>query len=243
MSSARCTGHACPVMRALIRLGTARFVARPVPAPTFRAHRDPGRVGRMASPSRSAGPPSLGGFAVRRARALATCAGRSTRCRRSPSRGRRWQPEFEDARAAGRRGAGADRDRRRPARALPDRPSPATPGAPSATPLTQPRLPRRARRSRAGLLNTTSCSAWRTYAEAKEYAYKPGGHAEAMRRDLAEVAPPHRSGSCGSARSIGARHARRRRPVRRCGAQCRLTPRRPEPRRARRPGPVQDAGT
>ena len=35
-------------------------------------------------------------------------------------------------------------------------------------------------------LNTTSCSAWRTYADAKAYAYKPGGHAEAMRRDRAE---------------------------------------------------------
>lgn len=34
-------------------------------------------------------------------------------------------------------------------------------------------------------LNTTSCSAWRTYGEAKAYAYRPGRHAEAMRRDRA----------------------------------------------------------
>lgn len=35
-------------------------------------------------------------------------------------------------------------------------------------------------------LNTTSCSAWRTYADAREYAFKPGGHIDAMRRDRAE---------------------------------------------------------
>ena len=34
-------------------------------------------------------------------------------------------------------------------------------------------------------LNTTSCSAWRRYADARAYAYQPGGHAEAMRRDRA----------------------------------------------------------
>jgi hypothetical protein len=32
-------------------------------------------------------------------------------------------------------------------------------------------------------LNTTSVSAWRTYADAKEYAFKPGAHATAMKRD------------------------------------------------------------
>ena len=34
-------------------------------------------------------------------------------------------------------------------------------------------------------LNTTSCSCWRTYADAREYAYRPGGHLDAMRRDRA----------------------------------------------------------
>jgi len=34
-------------------------------------------------------------------------------------------------------------------------------------------------------LNTTSCSAWRTYADAKAYAFKPGAHATAMKRDRA----------------------------------------------------------
>ena len=32
-------------------------------------------------------------------------------------------------------------------------------------------------------LNTTSCSAWRTYADARDYAYSRGDHATAMRRD------------------------------------------------------------
>lgn len=32
-------------------------------------------------------------------------------------------------------------------------------------------------------LNTTSCSCWRAYDDAREYAYKPGGHQVAMRRD------------------------------------------------------------
>ena len=32
-------------------------------------------------------------------------------------------------------------------------------------------------------LNTTSCSCWRTYADAKDYAFNAGDHAEAMRRD------------------------------------------------------------
>ena len=32
-------------------------------------------------------------------------------------------------------------------------------------------------------LNTTSCSCWRTYQDARDYAFKPGGHADAMRRD------------------------------------------------------------
>jgi hypothetical protein len=36
------------------------------------------------------------------------------------------------------------------------------------------------------LLNTTSCSTWRTYADAKAYAYRPGRHSEAMKRDRAE---------------------------------------------------------
>jgi hypothetical protein len=34
-------------------------------------------------------------------------------------------------------------------------------------------------------LNTTSCSCWRTYREARDYAYKPGGHRDALRRDRA----------------------------------------------------------
>lgn len=32
-------------------------------------------------------------------------------------------------------------------------------------------------------LNTTSCSCWRTYADARAYAFGPGGHRVAMRRD------------------------------------------------------------
>jgi len=35
-------------------------------------------------------------------------------------------------------------------------------------------------------LNTTSCSAWRTYGDARAYAYRPGSHQSAMRRDRAE---------------------------------------------------------
>lgn len=34
--------------------------------------------------------------------------------------------------------------------------------------------------------NTTSCSAWRTYADAKDYAYAAGHHRDAMRRDVSE---------------------------------------------------------
>lgn len=34
-------------------------------------------------------------------------------------------------------------------------------------------------------LNTTSCSCWRTYQEACDYAYTPGGHRDAMLRDRA----------------------------------------------------------
>lgn len=35
-------------------------------------------------------------------------------------------------------------------------------------------------------MNTTSCSAWRSYADTKRYAFAPGRHADAMRRDKAE---------------------------------------------------------
>jgi hypothetical protein len=34
-------------------------------------------------------------------------------------------------------------------------------------------------------LNTTSCSCWRTYEEARAYAFKPGGHVDAVRRGRA----------------------------------------------------------
>jgi hypothetical protein len=34
-------------------------------------------------------------------------------------------------------------------------------------------------------LNTTSCSCWRTYQDARDYAFGPGGHLEAVRRDRA----------------------------------------------------------
>jgi hypothetical protein len=34
-------------------------------------------------------------------------------------------------------------------------------------------------------LNTTSCSCWRTYAEARGYAFGPGGHRDAVQRDRA----------------------------------------------------------
>jgi hypothetical protein len=34
-------------------------------------------------------------------------------------------------------------------------------------------------------LNTTSCTCWRTYKDARDFAFKPGGHADAMRRDRA----------------------------------------------------------
>jgi hypothetical protein len=34
-------------------------------------------------------------------------------------------------------------------------------------------------------LNTTSCSCWRTYQDARHYAFKPGGHLDAMQRDRA----------------------------------------------------------
>jgi hypothetical protein len=32
-------------------------------------------------------------------------------------------------------------------------------------------------------LNTTSCSCWRSYQEARDYAFNPGGHLDAVRRD------------------------------------------------------------
>jgi hypothetical protein len=35
-------------------------------------------------------------------------------------------------------------------------------------------------------MNTTSCSGWRTYADARRYAFAAGPHADAMRRDRAE---------------------------------------------------------
>ena len=35
-------------------------------------------------------------------------------------------------------------------------------------------------------LNTTSCSAWRTYADARDYAFSAGAHSKAMREDRAE---------------------------------------------------------
>ena len=34
-------------------------------------------------------------------------------------------------------------------------------------------------------LNTTSCSCWRTYQEARDFAFGPGGHLDAVRRDRA----------------------------------------------------------
>jgi hypothetical protein len=34
-------------------------------------------------------------------------------------------------------------------------------------------------------LNTTSCSCWRTYEEARAYAFKPGGHVDVVCRDRA----------------------------------------------------------
>jgi hypothetical protein len=34
-------------------------------------------------------------------------------------------------------------------------------------------------------LNTTSCSCWRTYQDARDYAFRPGGHVDAVRRDRA----------------------------------------------------------
>jgi hypothetical protein len=34
-------------------------------------------------------------------------------------------------------------------------------------------------------LNTTSCSCWRTYQDARDYAFRPGGHTDAVRRDRA----------------------------------------------------------
>jgi hypothetical protein len=34
-------------------------------------------------------------------------------------------------------------------------------------------------------LNTTSCSCWRTYQDARDYAFKPGGHVDSMQRDRA----------------------------------------------------------
>ena len=37
--------------------------------------------------------------------------------------------------------------------------------------------------------NTTSCSAWWTYADARDYAFRHGAHAAAMRRDRAHQNP------------------------------------------------------
>lgn len=59
-------------------------------------------------------------------------------------------------------------------------------------------------------LNTTSCSCWRTYADAQDYAFRSGDHAEAMRRDRADDATG-RSGSRACARSPSAAASRGRR--------------------------------
>jgi hypothetical protein len=61
-------------------------------------------------------------------------------------------------------------------------------------------------------LNTTSCSCWRTYADARDYAYRPGGHLDAIRRDRARghhrteyflrLRPLAESGSLGGRRPL-----------------------------------------
>ena len=63
-------------------------------------------------------------------------------------------------------------------------------------------------------LNTTSCSCWRTYQDARDYAFKPGGHLEAMQRDRARghhkteyflrLRPLTERGSLGGTTPLGA---------------------------------------
>ncbi len=52
-------------------------------------------------------------------------------------------------------------------------------------------------------LNTTSCSAWRSYRDARAYAYRPGAHASAMRRD--RVGEHHRTEWFMGVRPVGER--------------------------------------
>jgi hypothetical protein len=51
--------------------------------------------------------------------------------------------------------------------------------------------------------NTTSCSAWRTYADARDYAFSQGRHATAVRRD--RVGRHHRTHHFARIRPIRSR--------------------------------------
>lgn len=67
--------------------------------------------------------------------------------------------------------------------------------------------------AQSSIWDTTSISAWRSYADAKRYAYSSGGHREAMKRDLAEaghrtmwflrVRPTSESGTLAGRRVFG----------------------------------------
>ena len=170
-----------PGMRALIRLGTARFVPRPFPAPTFR------RIAILAAwddgePVEERWSESLGRFSAG-AREHWHLRGEVARAAFTEPWAR-WQPSVEDARPL---------DDAEPALIV------------IAGDLHARHVPAFMRDAQhavahafaqpgylgglainSGPLNTTSCSAWRTYADAKTYAYKPGGHAEAMLRDRAD---------------------------------------------------------
>jgi hypothetical protein len=169
-----------PGLRALVRLGTARFVPRTMPAPTLR------RIAILAAwddgedvEGRWAG--LLGGAAAG-AREHWHLRGELARAAFSEPWSR-WAPRVEDARPL---------DDEEPALIV---------IAGDLHARFVPAFLRDARHAVAhafaqpgylgGLaitsspLNTTSCSAWRRYADAKAYAYQPGGHADAMRRDRA----------------------------------------------------------
>lgn len=169
-----------PGLRALIPLATGRFVSRIRPAPTFR------RVGVLAvweddDQVEDRWRQTIAGLAAG-ARQHWHVRGEATRASFScPWKG--WTPDVGDARPL---------DDDEPAlvliagdlrlRALPEfiRDAPKTVGHAFEHPGYLGGLA-----VNSAPLNTTSCSAWRRYADAKDYAFRHGAHAKAMRRDRA----------------------------------------------------------
>ena len=181
MRAIRSLGHSRPPgLRALLQLGTARFVPRPVRAPTLRrvaalaVWEDEDAVERSWESSIGA----LGEGAREHWHIHGELARASFSCLWQT-----WDPDVADAR-----------------RLTDDEPALIVISG-NLRPRYVPMFFRDAAKAVAqafeqpgylgGLaiasspLNTTSCSAWRSYRDAKEYAFKPGMHSEAMKRDRA----------------------------------------------------------